>query len=109
MNTFSFSLPCTWMTILDCLFYALTAHLETFQWNIWLDWKLHDCINLSTKFEYVFCLMCENKEFLAIRRAISLNKTFVLFCGNNDWRHKAHSTNTYRRAVYVPLPASSYI
>ena len=29
----------------------------------------------------------ERKEFLAIRRAISLNKTFVLFCRNNDLRH----------------------
>ena len=27
------------------------------------------------------------KEFLAIRRAISLNETFVLFCRNNDWRN----------------------
>ena len=27
------------------------------------------------------------KEFLAIRRAISLNETFVLFCWNNDWRN----------------------
>ena len=27
------------------------------------------------------------KEFLAIRRAISLNATFVLFCWNNDWRN----------------------
>ena len=27
------------------------------------------------------------KEFLAIRRAISLNETFVLFCWINDWRN----------------------
>ena len=27
------------------------------------------------------------QEFLAIRRAISLNETFVLFCWNNDWRN----------------------
>ena len=27
------------------------------------------------------------KEFLAIRRAISRNETFVLFCWNDDWRN----------------------
>ena len=27
------------------------------------------------------------QEFLAIRRAISLNETFVLFCLNDDWRN----------------------
>ena len=27
------------------------------------------------------------QEFLAIRRAISLNETFVLFCWNDDWRN----------------------
>ena len=27
------------------------------------------------------------QEFLAIRRAISLNETYVLFCWNNDWRN----------------------
>ena len=28
-----------------------------------------------------------SKVFLAIRRAISLIKTFVLICRKNDWRH----------------------
>ena len=49
------------------------------------------------------------KEFLAIRRAISLNETFVLFCWNNDLRNYAHSTNIYRRAVDAPLPPNLYI
>ena len=43
-----------------------------------------------TPFFVLYCLMViliEKKDFLAIRWAISLNKTFVLFCLNKDWRH----------------------
>ena len=32
MNNFSRSVPCTWMTIIDCLFYA--SYLELFHGSI---------------------------------------------------------------------------
>ena len=50
-----------------------------------------------------------DKGFLAIRRAISLNETFILFCRNKAWRYKAHLTITNRPAVYAPLHPSPYI
>ena len=37
MNNFSCSLSCTWMAILDCLFYASGSYLEMFRGSILLS------------------------------------------------------------------------
>ena len=48
------------------------------------------------------------KEFLAIRRVISLNKTFFYFVEITTGETR-HAQKIHRQAIYVPTPDSSYI
>ena len=48
------------------------------------------------------------KEFIAIRQVISLNKTFFYFVEITTLETR-HAQKIHRQAIYVAMPASSYI
>ena len=72
--------------------------LKGFALTLQETWSIHDSMNRP-----------KVGGFLVIRRTISLNETFTIFCWNNVWRRITYSPKTYRQVVIAFYPYKGFL